>query len=193
MKTTPEQAVTEIYQLFRERGAEAYDGEPVSQLAHALQAAQQAERTHATPATVVAAFLHDIGHLLPTQNAADYMDDLGRVDHDLLGADWLAERGFPTDVTQLVRNHVQAKRYLVFRYPVYAAALSEASQQTLIWQGGPMTATEAADFEQNPLFQPIIQIRRWDEAAKMVGLPTPTLDDYVAYTLTFLRQRIAAQ
>lgn len=188
---SPERVVAQIHALFAEHGAANYSGEPVTQLAHALQAAQLAERANAEPATVVAAFLHDIGHLLPSDQADDYMDELGRVDHDLLGANWLAERGFPTTVTQLVRYHVDAKRYLVAKQPDYAANLSEASRQTLAWQGGPMSAAEVQDFEEHPLFLPIIQVRRYDEQAKEAELPTPTLDDYAAYCLTFLRRHVA--
>lgn len=164
-----------IEQLFAQRGQDGYYGEPVSQLEHALQSAQLAQEAGADNAVVLAALLHDIGHLLPSQIAADHMDDYGRVDHEQLGADFLRKQGFSEKVAQLIENHVNAKRYLVSVDKEYAAKLSEASTQTLLMQGGPMNAQDAGTFRQHPYFDDIIQLRRWDEQAKIPGLPTPTL------------------
>ena len=168
-----------IATLFVQNGHDAYFGEPVTQLEHALQTAQLAEQAGADEETVVAAFLHDIGHLLPVNAAVGYMDGYGTVDHERLGADFLRERGFPEKVAQLIENHVNAKRYLVAKSMDYFARLSEASLRTLEFQGGPMTPDEAARFEQHPYFEQILQMRRWDEQAKIPGLPTPDLAHYL--------------
>ena len=84
-------------------------------------------------------------------------------------------------------NHVNAKRYLTYKNPKYFAGLSDASRKTLEFQGGPMQAEEAGTFEQNPYFELIIQMRRWDEAAKVTGLPKPDLEKYLALCEEVLR------
>lgn len=171
-----------IANLFAQSGHDAYFGEPVTQLEHALQTAQLAEQAGADRETVVAAFLHDIGHLLPVEAGAGYMDGYGTVDHERLGADFLRQRGFSEKVAQLIENHVNAKRYLVAKSMDYFERLSEASLRTLEFQSGPMTPDEAARFEQHPYFNEILQMRRWDEQAKIPGLPTPDLAHYLALT-----------
>ncbi|WP_020605479.1 phosphonate degradation HD-domain oxygenase [Spirosoma spitsbergense] len=168
-----------IAQLFAQSGQDAYYGEPVTQLEHALQCAHLAEQHGADNETVVAAFLHDIGHLLPPELANGYMDGYGTVDHEKLGADFLREQGFSEKVAQLIENHVNAKRYLVYKHPDYFARLSEASVRTLEFQGGPMKAGEALAFETNPYFKGILQLRAWDEQAKIPGLTTPGMEHYL--------------
>ena len=169
-----------IKNLFAQSGDDAYFGEPVTQLEHALQCAQLAEQAGADDETVVAAFLHDIGHLLPPELAGGYMDGYGTIDHERLGADYLRERGFSEKVAQLIEHHVNAKRYLVFKNPNYFARLSEASLRTLEFQGGPMNAGEALAFETNPYFKGILLLRTWDEQAKIPDLPTPGIEYYIA-------------
>lgn len=169
-----------IAELFNQSGQDAYFGEPVTQLEHALQCAQLAEQAGADEETVAAAFLHDIGHLLPPELAGGYMDGYGTVDHEKLGADYLRKLGFSEKVAQLIEHHVNAKRYLVFKNPDYFARLSEASLRTLEFQGGPMTAHEATNFEANPYVKGILQMRTWDEQAKIPGLSTPDMTYYLA-------------
>ncbi|WP_128544941.1 phosphonate degradation HD-domain oxygenase [Larkinella soli] len=183
-----EQTVTEISALFDRYGAEDYYGEPVTQLEHMLQSAVLAEKAGADAETVIAAFLHDIGHLLPSESAEDHMDDYGRVDHEKLGADWLRERGFSEKVAQLIEHHVNAKRYLTYKNPAYFARLSEASLKTLEFQGGPMTPEEAAEFERNPYFRGILQVRGWDEQAKETGLTLPGPERYLALCRAYLEK-----
>ena len=172
--------MTTITTLFAQSGQDAYYGEPVTQLEHALQCAQLAEQAGADDETVVAALLHDIGHLLPPEVATGYMDGYGTVDHEKLGADFLREQGFSEKVAQLIENHVNAKRYLVYKHPDYFARLSEASVKTLEFQGGPMKAGEALAFETNPYFKGILRLRAWDEQAKIPGLTTPGINYYLA-------------
>ncbi len=153
-----------------------YIGEAVSQLEHALQCAHFAEQAGASDEAVIAALLHDMGHLIDAQ--APSMDGLGVVDHETLGADFLRSLGFSEAVARLVEGHVQAKRYLTFARPAYAARLSEASRGTLTWQGGPMSAEEARTFEADPLFRQMLAVRSWDERAKVVDLEVPGLDTH---------------
>lgn len=169
-----------IADLFAQGGQDAYFGEPVTQIEHALQCAHLAEKAGADEETVVAAFLHDIGHLLPPDLANGYMDGYGTVDHERLGADYLRELGFSEKVAQLIEHHVNAKRYLVYKNAAYFDRLSEASLKTLEFQGGPMNVGEALAFETNPYFREILQVRGWDEQAKIPGLPTPDMAYYLA-------------
>jgi predicted HD phosphohydrolase len=108
------------------------------------------------------------------------MDALGIVDHEGIGARWLAERGFSETVCTLVSEHVSAKRYQVYKRAAYRQALSPASLGTLAFQGGAMAADEAEAFEAHPLFQAILAVRSWDERAKVPNLVVPSLDDHRA-------------
>lgn len=174
------QTLNEIRNLFDRYGQEPYYGEEVSQFEHAAQAAELAKRDGYDEEVQVAAFLHDIGHMLPTDDPAELMDEYGRRDHEGVAADWLRQRGFSDKIGILIENHVNAKRYLTWKNPAYFAALSPASVQTLAFQGGPMEEEEANDFEKNLYFELIIRMRRWDEAAKMLDYSTPGLDHYLA-------------
>ena len=170
-------ACAEIERLFAARGDHAY-GEGVSQRAHALQCAALAEQRGEPASLVLAALLHDIGHLLHADADAartDGVDDR----HEALGAQWLAQR-FGPDLWQPVALHVQAKRYLCAREPRYAQALSAASQRSLALQGGPMSATEAARFETLRHADAALRLRRLDERAKVPGLATPPLAHFLA-------------
>ena len=153
-----------------------YIGEDVNQLEHALQAAHFAQEAGGSDEQVLAALTHDIGHLLDPD--APSMAGLGVIEHERVGADYLRAQGFSESVALLVEGHVQAKRYLTFAKPAYAARLSEASRGTLAWQGGPMDAAEAEAFEADPLFKPILAMRTWDERAKVVGLEVLVLEGY---------------
>src|SRR5688572_23077973 len=171
--------VSEVFELFRQYGASAYLGEDVSQTEHALQTALQAEQGGAPPHLVAAALMHDIGHLL--HGLGERIADEG-VDgyHESVGARWLAER-FPEEVCAPVRLHVAAKRYLCAVEPGYAAGLSEASRQSLRLQGGPLSQDQAARFILGRFGPDAVLVRRWDDKAKIPGLPTPTLDHFRPY------------
>jgi phosphonate degradation associated HDIG domain protein len=168
----------EIMSLYEEYGGAEYAGEKVSQLEHMAQAAQLAEAQGFDEEVVLAAFLHDIGHISEAAKGDNEMDGYGIKDHEELGAEFLREKGFSKKVTRLVESHVEAKRYLTFKDPAYYANLSEASKRTLEYQGGPMTSEEAGAFEQYPLFNLIIRMRNWDEQAKIEQQPLPDLKHY---------------
>lgn len=155
-----------IFDLFQLHGNEDYIGEPVSQLEHMLQAGALAVRDGQPEAVILAAFFHDLGHLLAFEGVVDHMDGFGVVSHEKLGADLLRDAGFSEIVASLVESHVEAKRYLTFKHPDYFARLSEASRATLEHQGGRMTQEEAFAFEQDPLFHLKIKLRFWDDEAK---------------------------
>lgn len=171
--------ISEIRQLFENQGNDEYYGENVSQYEHAAQAAILAARQGHDEEVQIAAFLHDIGHLFPANTEEELMEVYGRKDHESVAADWLRERGFSEKIAVLVENHVNAKRYLTYANKEYFDALSEASKQTLLFQGGRMTENEAKIFEQNPYFELIIKMRRWDEAAKVEAMQLPDLEYFL--------------
>lgn len=165
--------------LFDRHGAQAYEGgrrEPVTALDHALQCAQLAEWAGAPRALVVAALLHDIGHFV---GGADGLADTEDDTHEARALPWLGDALGP-EVTEPIRLHVAAKRWLVAAEPGYADSLSAASRHSLQLQGGPMTAAERAAFEALPFAADAARLRRWDDAAKTPGRPTPPLDWYLA-------------
>jgi gamma-butyrobetaine dioxygenase len=155
--------------LLATAGAREYLGEPVTVLEHLLQAGWLAERAAMPPALVAAALLHDVGHLLEADGSAG-LSGAGLMagtdnHHGARGARWLA-RWFGPEVTEPVRLHVDAKRYLCATEPQYYGLLSEASRHTLAVQGGPMSAAQARQFAASPQAGPAVAIRRLDEAAK---------------------------
>ncbi|HEX3658029.1 MAG TPA: HD domain-containing protein [Pirellulales bacterium] len=182
-------AAEQVLRLFRQRGDSQYGGEAVSQREHALQAAMFAEQAGAEPSLIAAALLHDVGHLLHV--LADDAPDHGIDDrHEALAAAWLQQR-FGPPVVEPVRLHVAAKRYLCAVDREYAAQLSPPSVQSLALQGGPMTPEEVTAFEAGPFFAAAVRLRRWDEAAKVVDLPTPDLEHFCSYLAALGREKPA--
>jgi gamma-butyrobetaine dioxygenase len=171
--------IQDLFDLLLREGGSSYHGEQVTQLEHALQAARAAEQAGASAALITAALLHDVGHLLTadTTRANARGEELG---HEAVGADYLA-RWFPEAVTEPIRLHVPAKRYLCRAEPGYHAGLSAASAASLRVQGGPMTEAEAGQFRAHPHFEAALALRRWDEAAKVPGLATPDLRHFRQY------------
>lgn len=166
----------EILAIFHRRGSGAYFGEQVSMTEHALQAAYFARAAAAPPALIVAALLHDIGHLVEEvpDDLADWTAD---AHHEEIGGRWLAGH-FRPEVWEPVRLHVPAKRYLLATDERYFAKLSPASVVTLKLQGGPMAAHEVAKFEAERYGRDAVLIRQCDDQGKVAGLKTPGLADY---------------
>lgn len=176
MKTLS-QVVEEVFGLYTKFGDADYIGEPVSQLEHMSQSAQLAIDEGFDDEVVLAAFFHDIGHICVMNGAGEgTMGGYGQKSHEKIGADYLRSCGFPERVAKLVENHVQAKRYLTFKYPEYYQHLSEASKKTLEYQGGVMSKSEADRFEADPLFETSIKMRKWDELAKEMHMPVIDLE-----------------
>ena len=161
-----------IEQAFRRRGQDHY-GEGVSQEEQALQAARQAEREGAPAALIVAALLHDIGHLLHDL-PEDIADQAVDTQHESLGSAWLSQY-FGPEVSEPVRLHVAAKRYLCVVESGYRDRLSAASQQSLALQGGPLDPAAVSAFRAEPAADAAVALRRWDDEAKVVGRATPDL------------------
>ncbi|XP_078001293.1 2-amino-1-hydroxyethylphosphonate dioxygenase (glycine-forming)-like [Glandiceps talaboti] len=171
-----------VFSLFRKHGDTEYIGEAVSSQEHAVQCAMLAAKEGYSDEVVVGALLHDIGHLWGIDQGLERMVTdgvlLGAANHDIVGEEFLKELGFPESVTSIVRGHVSAKRYLVYKYKEYYESLTEASKQTLVHQGGPMTQEEAEELERNPQFKAIIRMRHWDECAKDPSIQMEPLQKY---------------
>lgn len=166
-----EHVIEEVFGLYEKFGSADYIGEPVSQLEHMSQSAALAMKEGYDDEVVLAAFFHDIGHICVLSGTQESMDGFGVKSHEKIGADFLRARGFSETIATLVENHVQAKRYLTYRYPAYYNSLSEASKATLRFQGGVMSAAEADNFQKHPHFEVSILLRKWDELAKEQGKP----------------------
>lgn len=186
----PHPTTAQVLDLFRIHGTSRYGGEAVSQLEHALQAATFAEREGASAELIAAALLHDIGHLLhhlPADAPDRGVDD----QHEELGARWL-DRHFGPAVCDPVHLHVAAKRYLCTVDHAYLQLLSAPSIQSLRLQGGPMTSNELMAFELQPHYLDAVKLRKWDDAAKVVNMPTPNLNHFAVYLDQAAQQKVAS-
>ncbi|MFN7919702.1 MAG: HD domain-containing protein [Bryobacteraceae bacterium] len=174
---TSEAVVDEVFGLLRRSGSEEYFGEAVSKLEHAVQCAWHARHSGADEELVLAALLHDVGHLF---DAKDTVRDsrVGVVNHDEIGERWLLERGFSTRLARLVGGHVDAKRYLTATNPAYFERLSPASRETLALQGGPMDSADAERFATQADMRDMLRLRSWDEMAKDPNWTGPGLETY---------------
>jgi phosphonate degradation associated HDIG domain protein len=170
--------IPEICALYQRDGGRMYSGEPVTQLEHALQSAALAEAAAADDELITAALLHDLGHLLNDQGdtpTARGIDDV----HQYFALPFLREL-FGDPVLEPIRLHVDAKRYLCATRPGYHDALSADSKRSLALQGGTFSAADAAEFIARPLAQRAVELRLWDDAAKLAGQPTPPLAHFAA-------------
>jgi gamma-butyrobetaine dioxygenase len=158
-----------IAELFAGPGARDYLGEPVTIGIHMRQAGALAEAAGAEQPLVAAALLHDIGHLRQESDSR----------HGDAGAQWLSQ-WFGPAVTEPVRLHVAAKRYLCASEPGYFQRLSAESVRTLALQGGPMTADQVAAFEALPFARDAVAVRRWDDEAKDPAVTPPEFSHFEA-------------
>lgn len=172
-------AMTTIHDIFSKAGGNNYGEAAVTQLEHALQCAALAEEEGASPALIVSALLHDVGHLINPDDcpAAARGEDAY---HESIGAAFL-EKWFGSDVTEPVRLHVPAKRYLTAVEPGYFSCLSPASIHSLELQGGPFSHEDADRFLERAYAQDAVRLRRWDDGAKVRAKRTPDFAHFNTY------------
>lgn len=172
-------SIPDIVGLFETKGHAQYDGEPVTQLEHALQSAHLAEQEGADSALIAAALLHDLGHLLhdfggtPTQQG---LDDL----HQYRCLPFLRALFGPATL-EPIRLHVDAKRFLCARVPGYLEALSPDSKRSLQLQGGVFDDAQAKAFETLPYAMDAVRLRQWDDTAKLADVDMPGLAHFVRH------------
>lgn len=177
--STSVRPIDELVSLYSSPAASRMYDEAVTELEHALQTAALARGDGAPEPLVAAALLHDVGHLVADDNVGldeQLTDDFH---HERVGARYLA-RWFGREVTAPVALHVAAKRYLCAVEPGYVDALSASSRRSLGLQGGPMSPTEVEAFERRPHHEAAVLVRRWDDRAKVAGLPVADLPSYHA-------------
>lgn len=166
-QVTEHNIVDFLLELFERRGPESYLGEPVSMADHMEQSAACALEDNAPESLVIAALLHDIGHFIgdfPLDALENGVDNL----HEDAGGAILA-RYYPPEVSEPVRLHVAAKRYLCTVDPEYYGRLSPASINSFNLQGGKMNEVEVAEFEANPHHQAAVKLRYYDDDGKVAG------------------------
>ena len=179
-----DQFVTQLFMWMAQWGQSHYD-EKVTQLEHALQAAHLAQGQGADEHLVVAALLHDIGHLITDEHNGQ--DDFLANDamHEQAGYLW-SRQYFCASVAEPIKLHVSAKRWLCSEDRSYLLKLSDASQRSYVLQGGAMNKEELGAFERQPHSQDAVQLRKWDDDAKTPNLVVPGLEHYREAVITCL-------
>ena len=171
--------VSKLLHLLEKKGSNIqYGNENVTQLEHALQCAELAEKNNFSKEIITAALLHDIGHLLYEDKDPIHQGIDGY--HENLGADFLSSY-FGEEVTLPIRAHVDSKRYLSVSEDGYYDLLSEASKESLAVQGGPFTKEEAEAFINKPHMKEAVELRRFDDQAKILNKSTPNLEHFRHY------------
>lgn len=170
------ESINTIFSIFARHGHTQYPGAPVSLLQHSLQTAMNATKDTHDEELVLAAFFHDIGHLCSPGKELDAGNPV--MNHEKAGAILLAQHGFSERIVLLVENHVLAKRYLTYKHPDFYLSLAETARESLEYQGGPLCMEEAFQFEAHPLFNELVQLRKWDEASKEPDAMTPPLYEF---------------
>ena len=176
--------VDRLEHIFERWGAQVYLGEPVTMAEHMLQCAALAQADGAPETLVAAALLHDIGHF--DGGLEDRPGDTVDHRHEAAGAAVL-EPFFPPAITEAIRLHVAAKRYLCATDGGYQDTLSAASKHSLVLQGGPMTPAEVARFRSLPFHREAVRLRLWDDGGKATGRRAPCFADFRSLLLAVLR------
>ncbi len=169
--------IAKIIEILATKGYEQYGNEAVSQLEHALQCATLAKQNNATPELITASLLHDFGHLV--HNLGEDAAEKGIDDRHQYRALGYLNKIFSSAVTEPIRMHVNAKRYLCAVDSSYYNSLSPASKVSLELQGGIYSEQEAQEFISQPYAKDAVQLRIWDDIAKVKDLPTPTLENFI--------------
>ena len=175
-----------IINLYNKYGSANYIGENMSQIDHALQCAYYAKKFNYDKDIITAALLHDIGHIVNLDNKANYtdMNNLGDLYHEHKGAEYLTKLGYNKRICNIVKNHVDAKRYLYTTNFNYIKKLSNASLQTLDYQGGKMSIEEINNFRKNRYYTESIIIRYIDDVGKKIKKSDyGKIEDYYEFLL----------
>ncbi len=173
---TEDEFIQALFAFMEERGQSHYD-EAVTQIEHALQCADLATQDGCSDEAVTAALFHDIGHLLLDEHDAQVQFLAEDLNHEGAGASLLAPY-FPESVTEPIRLHVPAKRYLCTVDPEYHSTLSDASKRSFEVQGGMLSEEERAELESNPALDIAVRLRRFDDLGKDTDGSPPSIDAY---------------
>ena len=184
---SPSEQADLLLNYLKVRGQAHYE-EDVTQLEHALQSALLARTAGKSSEMIVSALFHDFGHLLVDEQTASGESSTTDLNHEEVGAEYLSPFFGPA-VIEPIRLHVPAKRYLCAMDPSYSDRFSDASKKSFVVQGGAMSAEECAEMEKHPLLKEALELRRWDDTAKVDGLETPTVEDFRDDVITALKAK----
>ena len=165
-----------LFNFIREEGKTNYD-ESVTQLQHSLQTASLARTEDGRSHIVIASLLHDIGHLLIDEN--DSKNNFLKKDlhHEIIASNFLKDF-FSEEITETIRLHVVAKRYLCSIDNSYYESLSKASKNSFEVQGGALKKDEINELENNKYFKDSVRLRKWDDRGKVSLKEVEELDTY---------------
>ena len=186
LDTNPRETITQLFSFLRAQGNTDYLGERVSQLEHSLQCAhlaRQSPQYGSDPEVILGALLHDVGRFIPSAKSMPAMIApdgayIGQASHEVLGERYLRQLGFSEKVCQLVGSHVVAKRFLTATEKGYYDGLSETSKRTLKFQGGVFSEEQVCAARGDPWLGPKLDVRRWDDRAKVPQMEVPGLEEY---------------
>ena len=186
LDTNPRETITQLFSFLRAQGNTDYLGERVSQLEHSLQCAhlaRQSPQYGSDPEVILGALLHDVGRFIPSAKNMPAMIApdgayIGQASHEVLGERYLRQLGFSEKVCQLVGSHVVAKRFLTATEKGYYEGLSETSKRTLEFQGGDFSEEQVCAARGYPWLGPKLDVRRWDDRAKVPQMEVPGLEEY---------------
>jgi predicted HD phosphohydrolase len=186
-----ELTITRICHLFESKGDQRLEAASVTLLQHALQTAWLAEKAGARDSLICACLLHDLDHLLDEDSAHSPAGKYHAA-HGQHGASSLSML-FDATVTDPIRLHVDAKRYLCYAHPGYADRLSAEAKRSLEKQGGVLTPDQARAFMREPHATEAVNLRLWDDQAHLAGLATPSLAHFAATLRTRVLPKRASQ
>ncbi|KAJ2832601.1 hypothetical protein FBU31_002050 [Coemansia sp. 'formosensis'] len=185
-----EQNVAILFQQLQDASNKDNTGEKTAQLDHALQAAQLAKNDGADEETILAVLLYNIAPPSPLMEQSSdthwaQISVIGQtgvsndLDNCVSRSEYLRLLGFPTKICDLIESRSSVTRYLSAKDPAYLVSLSNSRKKSLELQEGPFTPTEMSEFEENPLFKQMLQVRKWDDDAKATGIKPLTLKTYL--------------
>ena len=172
-------SIESIINLFTEKGSKMYGTEPVTQLEHALQCATLAEEACQSNEMITACLLHDMGHLIHDLGVSPSVQGIDD-QHEQRALPVLREL-FEPAVTEPIRLHVAAKRYLCGVSLDYWKKLSHASKCSLELQGGAFSLEAASGFIRQPYARCAVELRMYDDQAKISNKLTPSLSHFKQY------------
>ena len=124
---------------------------------------------------ICASLLHDYGHFI-LDNPDKLVNQKEDGKHEDVAYRYL-KKYFKKNVVEPIKIHVKAKRYLA-RNQKYYRILSQASKVSLHLQGGVMNDEESEKFKKEKFFDDAIKLRKFDEAAKKIGIKMKNINNY---------------
>ena len=167
--------IVDIIVNYYQTNNDLYIGEKITISDHMLQTAMLAEKSHSSKSLICSCLLHDIGHFIiekPDLLVSNSLD--GK--HEEIGFKLLKNYFIP-EVTEPIKLHVQAKRYLS-KNKSYYDLLSNPSKISLKLQGGIMNDEESQKFTSLKFYRDALMLRKYDDEGKIPNKKVKKIDDY---------------